>query len=106
MFMTVALTCQGQAPIQFQEPYSENTLSQNYITCIYQDHRGYLWIGTFNGLNRYDGHKFEHYLHNPKDSLSLINNSINTIYEDKNGNLWIGTQNGICFYDAQINGFI
>lgn len=69
------------------------------------DHRGYLWVGTIDGLNRYDGHKFEIYHANPTDSLSLIHNYISQLFEDSRHTLWVGTIAGLCRYEPDFNGF-
>ncbi|MCU0288603.1 MAG: hypothetical protein MUF15_19700, partial [Acidobacteria bacterium] len=69
-------------------------LSQNSIFAILQDSRGFLWFGTEDGLNRYDGYTFKVYKHNPDDPHSLSSNWIRSIYEDHSGTIWIGTQGG------------
>lgn len=69
-------------------------LSKSNVYCIFQDSRGFIWIGTRDGLNRYDGYKFTIYKNNPEDPNSLSNNNIRQIIEDKDGNLWIGTWGG------------
>lgn len=71
-------------------------LSNNSVRCIYQYHNGFMWFGTYNGLNRYDGYEFKIFRSNFKDNRSLINNWINAISEDVNGHLWIGTRQGAC----------
>jgi ligand-binding sensor domain-containing protein/serine phosphatase RsbU (regulator of sigma subunit) len=73
----------------------EDGLSQNSVNCIYQDSRGFMWFGTQDGLDRYDGYTIKSYKHNPNNKNSLVDNFVWTIYEDKMGNLWIGTQNGL-----------
>jgi signal transduction histidine kinase/ligand-binding sensor domain-containing protein/DNA-binding response OmpR family regulator len=80
--------------IRFEHFSVEDGLSQSTIYAIYQDSRGFLWLGTADGLNRYDGYKFIVYKHNPDDSLSLGANRIYSILEDKAGDLWIGTYGG------------
>lgn len=70
-------------------------MSGNQVNCIYRDHRGFLWIGTTNGLNEYDGRNINVYKHNRFDSSSIVNDNIISITEDKNGFLWLGTFNGI-----------
>ena len=72
----------------------KNGLSQNLIYCIYQDHKGFIWFGTKDGLNKYDGYEFKVYRHQPGNKWSLSNNNIRAITEDKSGNLWIGTFGG------------
>jgi ligand-binding sensor domain-containing protein len=69
-------------------------LSQNYIYSIFQDSRGFLWIGNKDGLNRFDGIEFKIYRSNPHDSNSLSNNNVSVITEDQSGNLWLGTLGG------------
>ncbi len=73
-------------------------LSNNSVRCIYQDRRGFMWFGTYDGLNRYDGYTFKVFRNNFKNSTSLINNWINAIDEDNPGNLWVGTRQGVCVY--------
>jgi ligand-binding sensor domain-containing protein/serine phosphatase RsbU (regulator of sigma subunit) len=69
-------------------------LSQSTVDCIMQDSRGFIWIGTRDGLNRYDGYTFTVYKNIPRDSNSLSNNYIKDLVEDKEGNLWIATWGG------------
>ncbi|MFA5405496.1 MAG: two-component regulator propeller domain-containing protein, partial [Ignavibacteria bacterium] len=73
---------------------SENGLSNNSVNCIYQDNYGFLWIGTNNGLNKYDGYVFTNYHSNPLDSTSISNDFITYITEDNSGSLWIATLEG------------
>lgn len=72
----------------------EDGLSQNSVECILQDRKGFLWFGTNDGLNRYDGYRFLVYKHNPQDPTTLSNNNILSLYEDSDGDLWVGTQGG------------
>lgn len=76
-------------------------LSQNYITAIEQDKNGFIWIGTKNGLNKYDGYEMTVYNHIQNDSTSIPNNYIVNIYLDSKDNLWIGTNSGLCKYIAE-----
>lgn len=86
--------------------YSINEgLSQSVVNCIFQDSKGYIWIGTQNGLNRFNGETFDVYNYNPVDSNSISNNWIYTIEEDKEGNLWIGTKGGLNKYLTKKNHF-
>ncbi|OQP60515.1 hypothetical protein A3860_33155 [Niastella vici] len=75
-------------------------LSNNFVRCIYQDKNGFMWFGTYDGLNRYDGYEFRIFRNNFKNNRSLINNWINTIGEDAKGNLWVGTRQGACVYQS------
>jgi len=72
----------------------EQGLSQGNITCIYQDSKGFMWFGTFAGLNRYDGYKTKVFYHEIDDSLSISHEHISQITEDSKGRLWIGTVGG------------
>ncbi len=69
-------------------------LSQNLIYCIHQDRQGFIWLGTKDGLNKFDGYKFKIYRHDPDNKQSLSNNEIRAITEDDSGNIWIGTYGG------------
>lgn len=66
-------------------------LSQNTVTSIGQDQMGFMWFGTFDGLNRFDGYDFVHYKNNPNDNSSLSNNRCHNIVNDSKGNLWVVT---------------
>ncbi|MDD2278361.1 MAG: two-component regulator propeller domain-containing protein [Bacteroidales bacterium] len=84
----------------------ESGLSQSLVSALLVDEYGFLWIGTQDGLNRYDGYSFTNYRNNPLDSASLCSNSINKICEDTKGNLWIGTWRGLSYLDRATGKFI
>jgi len=95
------LYCQPQVHLSSSEPSLkfeqisiESGLSQSWVWCILQDKKGFMWFGTKDGLNRYDGHEFTVYKHDPENQKSLSNNIVIAIYEDKSGLLWIGTEGG------------
>jgi signal transduction histidine kinase/ligand-binding sensor domain-containing protein/AraC-like DNA-binding protein len=71
-----------------------NGLSSNHITCLYKDTKGFMWIGTTSGLNRYDGYQFNIYKHDFRDSSSIDDNYIEQIFEGPDSKLWIGTRSG------------
>jgi signal transduction histidine kinase/ligand-binding sensor domain-containing protein len=73
----------------------EAGLSQSVVNCIFQDSKGYIWVGTQNGLNRFDGYNFEVFTNKPSDTGTISNNWIYSIDEDNDGNLWIGTKGGL-----------
>ncbi|MEI6898804.1 MAG: two-component regulator propeller domain-containing protein [Bacteroidota bacterium] len=73
----------------------EQGLSQSVVNCLFQDSRGFIWIGTQNGLNRFNGYSFESFTSNPSDVNSISNNWIYSVGEDREGNLWIGTKGGV-----------
>jgi signal transduction histidine kinase/ligand-binding sensor domain-containing protein/DNA-binding response OmpR family regulator len=81
-------------------------LSQINVTCIFQDSQGFMWFGTRDGLNRYDGYKFTIYRNDSRNNNTISNNFIQDIIEDKNGNIWIATQGGgINKYDVRQHRF-
>jgi len=69
-------------------------LSNSNVTSILQDRRGFLWVSTLNGLNRYDGYHFTVYYHQPNNSESLGGNAVNCLVEDRAGYIWAGTAGG------------
>ena len=85
--------------MQFTHLTSENGLSMNNITCMIQDSKGFIWIGTPNGLNRYDGYKCKIFTPDTSDLNSLSDRTINCLAEDSKGNIWVGTSNGLNKYD-------
>ncbi|NQZ05793.1 MAG: response regulator [Algicola sp.] len=80
--------------IRFDHLSIEDGLSQNSVMSILQDHQGFLWFATQDGLNRYDGYSFKIFRHNPNDPHSISSNLITTLFEDSKGRLWIGTHGG------------
>ncbi|MDR0430569.1 MAG: response regulator [Tannerellaceae bacterium] len=80
-------------------------LSQGTVNTIYQDRRGFMWFGTGDGLNRYDGYVFRTFKHIKGDTTSISNNIINCITEDSAGNLWVGTIDGLNCYNPVTESF-
>lgn len=93
----------------YDQPYVavsiEQGLSQATVNTVAQDHEGYIWIGTQDGLNRYDGYKIVQYHHNPNDPSSLSHSFINKVVVDKSGVIWILTAEGIDRFDADTASF-
>jgi len=92
--------------LKFEHLSVEQGLSQSTARCILQDRRGFLWIGTHDGLNRYDGRTFKVFRHDVADSTSLSNNYIRDFVEDQNGYLWIATRAGLNRFDPATERFI
>lgn len=92
-------------PLVFSGYSIADGLSQSVVNCILQDSQGFMWFGTQNGLNRFNGYSFEVYNYRPADTTSLSNNWIYAIAEDREGNLWIGTKGGLNRYIRRENRF-
>lgn len=80
--------------ITFSEISIEEGLSQSIVSCLIQDSTGFMWFGTEDGLNRYDGYRISVLRHDPREANSLVYNEILSILEDRSGILWIGTFHG------------
>jgi ligand-binding sensor domain-containing protein len=83
-----------QPHIVFNHLTVEDGLSQSSVTCIFQDNKGFMWFGTQDGLNKYDGYKFKIFKNDPSDPASLTDNFIFSICESLTGILYIETQSG------------
>ncbi|MDP9079208.1 MAG: response regulator [Bacteroidota bacterium] len=92
--------------LKFLHVGTSEGLSQINVNNIIQDSRGFMWIATRNGLNRYDGYKFITFRYDAKDSTSLSNNMVTDMAEDKNGNIWLATQGGLNMYQRKTGRFI
>jgi signal transduction histidine kinase/ligand-binding sensor domain-containing protein/DNA-binding response OmpR family regulator len=91
---------------RFEKLTADDGLSNNRTRALLYDHKGFMWIGTIGGLNRYDGYKFTTYKTIQGDSGSLSENDIRVLYEDRSGHLWIGTESGgFCSFNPETNNF-
>ena len=84
----------------------EDGISSNGVNCVFLDSNGYLWIGTNDGLNRYDGYEFRHYRNDPLDTNTIVNSFITSIAEGKNNELWLGTPKGISILSTNSNAIL
>ncbi len=91
-----------QSIIMFRQLSTTEGLSNNSIFALCRDSRGFLWIGTASGLNRYDSYTFQHYY---QGIDNLPDNNITDIFEDWKGNIWVSTDEGIAIYDYQTGKF-
>lgn len=77
----------------------EDGLSNNAVLSVYQDHKGFMWFGTYDGLNRFDGYKFRIYRNKINDSTSLVDNGVYTLADDIHHQLWVGGRRGVCVFN-------
>jgi signal transduction histidine kinase/ligand-binding sensor domain-containing protein/HPt (histidine-containing phosphotransfer) domain-containing protein/BarA-like signal transduction histidine kinase len=92
--------------IRFDRLTVNDGLLLNTIFNITQDKQGFLWFGTRDGLNRYDGYEFKQYRHDPKKPHSLSANWVTALHVDSQGQLWVGTANGLNRYDDSSDSFV
>jgi len=92
--------------IRFKRIGEAEGLSQAHVTHIVQDKEGFMWFGTKDGLNKYDGYKMTVYRHRADDSTSLLHNEIRYIFEDREKNLWVATRNGLQYRPPTSDGFV
>ncbi|QSB28785.1 two-component regulator propeller domain-containing protein [Flavobacterium sp. CLA17] len=90
-------------PVKFLD--ISDGLSNNSVTTIYQDNEGFMWFGTYDGLNRYDGYNFKVFRNRINDKKSLQFNTIYNIEGDSQKNIWLGGANGVCIYDKTATAF-
>lgn len=100
-FATILVVCFNifygfcQPLCNFQHYSGEDGLSENVVNCMLQDHKGFMWFGTWDGLNKFDGYRFKTYKSRPGDSGGLISNRITDIKEDAYGFIWVLTYDGL-----------
>ncbi|GAB5518169.1 MAG: two-component regulator propeller domain-containing protein [Rhodothermales bacterium] len=100
-----ALFAHAQPTYRFEHLGVEDGISESTVNVIFQDAIGFMWFGTDDGLNRYDGVNFHTYRHIPGDSLSLSSSRVTALTEDANGNLWVGTHNSLQRFDRRTETF-
>lgn len=111
-FVILFLFCLAAGPLQgadgdfhFRHYTNKNGLSHNTVYCSLQDHRGFMWFGTDDGLNRFDGYTFQVYRSRPSQPGALIHNRIVSLFEDSQQRIWVCTEAGVCFYDYRTDRF-
>lgn len=87
------------ADYQFVRYSAEQGLSHNQVNAFFKDRKGFVWIGTAGGLNRFDGYSFKTFKFDSRDSTTISDQHINQLFEDAAGYLWIGTKTGFNIYD-------
>ena len=93
-FFSAQLIAQAKQQYLFTNITAKEGLASNHVSGIVQDEQGYIWIGTLNGLQRYDGNRYLTFRHNPADTSSIPDNNISFIHFDKKHNLWVNFSNG------------
>ena len=103
-FLLLSLFLQAQlGGLYFEKLTTQQGLSHNKVNCILQDKRGFVWIGTEDGLNRFDGKNMVRFRHRPNDTTTLSGNMITDLHEDREGILWIATADGgLSRYDYRL----
>ncbi|MCP4147876.1 MAG: response regulator [bacterium] len=91
--------------LRFEHISIDDGLSQNSIECMLQDDKGYMWFGTLDGLNRYDGYEIKLYKHEQHRPATLSGNSVMALAIDKDGVMWAGTNSGLNRYDKESGTF-
>ncbi|MDR1981475.1 MAG: response regulator [Tannerellaceae bacterium] len=91
--------------LYFRHYNNKHGLSHNTVSCSLQDSRGFLWFGTEDGLNRFDGHTFKVYRHNSYLPNGLPDNRIVRLFEDSEGKIWVCTAYYTCYYDDRTDSF-
>lgn len=89
----------------FQRFTDEDGLPIAGVSSLFQESRGFLWIGTFIGLYRFDGYQFAAYRRDTEDPHSISEANVTSIFETRSGQIWVGTSNGLNKYDRATNGF-
>jgi ligand-binding sensor domain-containing protein len=106
MLIALSLSANSQQKYRIDHINMEKGLSWTFVTSICQDEEGYIWIGTAQGLNRYDGYDIVTYWHDTSDDSSISNSQIGALCLDKEGTLWIGTmKGGLNKFDQHNNKF-
>lgn len=106
--LLVSVVCLAQSADEhyyFKNLSIQNGLSQNTVNAILQDKKGFMWFGTKDGLNRYDGLSFRKFKHSEANKQSLGNNFITSLHEDTQGNIWVGTDAGLYIYYPERDAF-
>jgi len=92
--------------LRFRHLTAEDGLSKSLVKALLQDSRGFMWLGTGKGLNRYDGYTFRVYEKTRGNPNSLVNNTVTCLYEDAQKRLWIGTEGGLSLYRPGTDDFV
>mgnify|MGYP001266380805 CR=1 FL=1 len=105
LYAWVSVGCAYGQPFYFTHYQVENGLSNNAVLCSAQDEMGFMWFGTKDGLNRFDGYSFKVFHSNPDSPNGLGSNFVRALFVDKTGYIWVGTDQGIYLFDPKTEAF-
>lgn len=105
LLLLACITCL-QSQHYFRHYQVEQGLSNNTVFAVVQDARGFMWMGTKDGLNRFDGYSFKVFRNNPDDGLKIGDSFIRSLYLDQSDTLYVGTRSGLYRYKAETESFI
>src|SRR6056297_3834054 len=106
ILISFSLSLFGQREEKLQVLNIQHGLSQSVVNDVLIDSKGFLWVGTQNGLNRYDGYNFKVFNNFPEDGYSLSSGFVTSLAEDANDNLWVGTRTGLNKYISRKEQFL
>lgn len=105
LYIGISLSSYAQIQRKFSSYTADDGLNQNSIYDIIQDHKGYLWFSTANGISRFDGYEMHNYKYDEKNSSSIYGEFYFTFYEDSKNQLWISHDKGLSLYDREHDKF-
>ena len=105
IFIDYIIKADNTYPQKFEHLSIEDGLTHNNVFSALQDENGFLWFGTANGLNRYDGYRFQMFKFDPNNSNSLSSNYVRCLIQDSHGNIWAGTDNGLNRFNTKTGNF-
>ena len=105
LILVCVLNTKASNSLPFVKYQVENGLSHNTVWCVLQDSYGFMWFGTSDGLNCFDGKNFRIFRANPKNKYSIGNNYVQSLFEDEQRNIWVGTNKGMYIFDRETESF-
>ena len=105
MLLATMTVWAAKPDLKFKRLDTRNGLSNSQVNCIMKDSKGFVWIGTKYGLDRYDGTRFRVFQSNTKDTTTLISDYIENLFEDIDGNIWVQQETRFCIYNQKEEAF-